>query len=397
MARVLFHIDLNAFFASAEELRHPEYKDKPMAVGSLSSRGVLSTANYAARKLGIHSAMPVFQARQIDPDLIIVPGDHAYYRKLSAAFFAILRRYSPMLEPVSIDECFLDVTDVIRRYHRPLDLAVAIQQAVLDELGLKCSIGVAPTRFLAKMASDMRKPMGITVLRKSELSAKLWPLDIGDMVGIGKKSVTVLRREGIETIGDLADPANEQTVRRLLGRSAVPMIRKARGTSSDQLEFSTTHKSVSVSRTLNVDIYTMEETLALARDLCRELVRRVTKAGQKGMLVSVVFRDVDFRNKVRSRSLPAYTDQFEPIYEAVQSLVEENFEPEGYRHLGITLASLKHGDKIVLQPTIFEPVRDTAQDIVSMLNRKFDGQVFTTASQLLKKQEEGSGGKEPDD
>lgn len=388
MARVLFHIDLNAFFASAEELRHPEYKDRPMAVGSLSSRGVLSTANYAARTLGIHSAMPVFQARQLDPDLIIVPGDHAYYRRLSGEFFRILRRFSPMLEPVSIDECFLDVTDPIRRYKRPLDLAVAIQTAVYEELGLKCSIGVAPNRFLAKMASDMRKPMGITVLRKSEVPAKLWPLDISDMVGIGKKTVPLLKKAGVDTIGDLADPENEEAVRRILGKNALSMIRKARGNGPDKLEFSSTHKSISVSRTLTVDIYTLEESLSFARDLCRELVRRLQKEGQKGMLISVVFRDVDFRNKVRSRTLEEYTDQFEPVFETVQSIIEQNFVPEGYRHMGVSMGSLQDADKILMQPTIFEPVQDTARDVVNLLNRKFDQSVFTTAGDLLKQREE---------
>lgn len=392
MARVLFHIDLNAFFASAEELRHPEYKDKPMAVGSLSSRGVLSTANYAARALGIHSAMPVFQAKQLYPDLIIVPGDNAYYRKLSGDFFRLLRRYSPMLEPVSIDECFLDVTDTIRRYRRPLDLAVAIQTAVYEELGLRCSIGVAPNRFLAKMASDMRKPMGITVLRKSEVPVKLWPMDIGSMVGIGKKTVPLLRREGIDTIGELADPVHEQAVRRILGKNALSMIARARGNGSDKLEFSSTHKSVSVSRTLNVDIYTLEEALSFARDLCRELVRRLQKDGQKGMLVSVVFRDVDFRNKVRSRSLDRYTNQFEPVYEAVQSIVEQNFESAGYRHMGVTMGSLQNAEHIMEQPTIFEPVQDTARDVVNLLNRKFDQSVFTTAGDLLRSKADSTAG-----
>ena len=187
MASVLFHIDLNAFFANAEMLRHPEYKGKPLAIGSLSSRSVLATANYEARKFGVHSAMPVFQAKEKCPGLVIVPGDYEYYRKLSSRFFAYLRRYSDKLEPLSIDECFLDVTEQIKKYPRPLDMAVQIQQGVLKEIGLSCSIGVGPNRFLAKMASDMKKPMGITVLRKSEIRNKLWPLPIEQMYGSGKR------------------------------------------------------------------------------------------------------------------------------------------------------------------------------------------------------------------
>ena len=137
-----------------------------------------------------------------------------------------------------------------------------------------------------------------------------------------------------------------------------------------------------------MDIYTLEESLSFARDLCRELVRRLQKEGQKGMLISVVFRDVDFRNKVRSRTLEEYTDQFEPVFETVQSIIEQNFEPEGYRHMGVSMGSLQDADKILMQPTIFEPVQDPARDVVNLLNRKFDQSVFTTAGDLLKQREE---------
>ena len=178
MARVLFHIDLNAFFANAEILRNSSYEDVPLVVGSLSRRGVVSTASYSARELGIHSAMPMSQALQICPQLIVLPVDFEWYEQLSQKFFNYIRKYSPYIEPVSIDECFVDVTQVIKKYPRPLDLAWQIQKGLKEETGLSCSIGVGPNRFLAKMASDMRKPMGITVLRKQEIAKKLWPLPI---------------------------------------------------------------------------------------------------------------------------------------------------------------------------------------------------------------------------
>ena len=168
MARVLFHIDLNAFFANAEILRNSSYEDVPLVVGSLSRRGVVSTASYSARALGIHSAMPIAQALQICPHLVIVPVDFEWYEQLSQKFFDYIRKYTPYVEPVSIDECFADVTEVIKKYPRPLDLAWQIQKGLKDEIGLTCSIGVGPNRFLAKMASDMRKPMGITILRSKK-------------------------------------------------------------------------------------------------------------------------------------------------------------------------------------------------------------------------------------
>lgn len=388
MARVLFHIDLNAFFASAEELRHPELKGKPIAVGSLSSRGVLATANYEARKLGIHSAMPTMQAKALAPDLVILQGDHAYYRKLSSQFFDYLRNYSPMLEPLSIDECFLDVTKCIQKYDRPLDLAVQIQQGVYEKLGLKCSIGVAPNRFLAKMASDMYKPMGITVLRKSEVERKLWPLPIEDMIGIGKRTVPKLKEAGIEKIRDLADEKNERTIMQICRKNGFNFIQHAKGNGSDKLNFSTTRKSISQSRTYERDIYTLEETLENARELTGKLCHLMSQHKQKGMLVSVILRDTAFHNQMHSRSLKRYTSDFEPIYEMVSRLIEEAFEPVGYRHIGVSVGSLKDADKIIEQPTIFEPPKTTTQDVLNALNHQMDKNVFMKASDLLKEKKD---------
>lgn len=388
MARVLFHIDLNAFFASAEELRHPEYKDKPLAVGSLSARGVISTCNYKAREYGIHSAMPVMQAKSMCEDLILVKGDMAYYKSLSAKFFEYLRRFSGALEVLSIDECFLDVTEVIRRYKRPLDLAVQIQQGLCRELGLCCSIGVAPTRFLAKMASDLRKPLGITVLRKSEIETKLFPLDVGACIGIGKKTVPLLKEAGIQTIGDLADPKNEQAGQKILMNSWHDIQDKIHGRSSDQLVFSTTRKSISHSRTFGHDLYTLEETLGQCRLLCQELCASMQKAGRKGSQVSVVMRDVDFVNKVHSRRLSMPTDSFALIYEAASALVLEYFEPVGYRHLGVSVGSLLNEENIVLQPTLFDFEQDSTAQIISSFNERLDGSLLMSAGDLLKKERE---------
>lgn len=388
MASVLFHIDLNAFFANAEMLRHPEYKGKPLAIGSLSSRSVLATANYEARKFGVHSAMPVFQAKEKCPELVIVPGDYEYYRKLSSRFFAYLRRYSDKLEPLSIDECFLDVTEQIKKYPRPLDMAVQIQQGVLKEIGLSCSIGVGPNRFLAKMASDMKKPMGITVLRKSEIRNKLWPLPIEQMYGIGKKTVPLLKKEGIEKIGDLVDPRYENTVKRILGKNALVHMQRANGQSSAKLEFSSTPKSVSVSRTFRSDIYTLDEAFAQTQPMVSELCAKLKKEKQKGKLVSVILRDTAFHNQMRSMSLPAMSDEYPVIWSAVSGLLTDNFEEVGYRHIGVSIGSLRTSDQIIVQPTIFEEPVNTTRDIVASLNRSLDTKVFMTAADLLKKKEQ---------
>ncbi|EOS61080.1 hypothetical protein C815_00808 [Firmicutes bacterium M10-2] len=387
MAKVLFHIDLNAFFANAEILRHPEYKDQPIAIGSLSSRGVLSTANYKAREYGVHSAMPVFQAKELCPELVIIPGDYAYYRQLSSRFFAYLRRFSNKLEPLSIDECFLDVTEQIKKYPRPLDMAVQIQQGVLNELGLSCSIGVGPTRFLAKMASDMKKPMGITVLRKSEIPTKLWPLPIEDMIGIGKKTVPLLKKEGIEKIGDLVKEEHQAFIQKTLGKNAYSMIEKAKGNSSSKLEFSSSRKSISLSTTFPVDLYTLEEATLQTQKLVRDLCNKMVKEKQKGKLVSLVLRDTTFHNTVRSRTLDTPTDNYNIIWSTINELLEENFEPIGYRHIGVSVGSLIQKNHMIEQPTIFEEPINTTRDIVARLNRTMDAKVFITAGDLLKEKE----------
>lgn len=389
MARVLFHIDLNAFFASAEELRNPELKEFPIAVGSLSSRGVLTTANYKAREFGVHSAMPVRQALSLCPELKIIPADYEYYRSLSRQFFDYLRQYSGMLEILSVDECFLDVTEPIKKYARPLDLAVDIQQGVYEKLGLKCSIGVAPTRFLAKMASDMMKPMGITVLRKSEIERKLLPLPVKDMMGIGKKTLPKLQELGIETIGDLANPDNRNKVAPILGKNYWPMMMQIQGKSSDQLSFSSTRKSISHAETFGSDLYSLEEVLNQTRMIAMKLAGRMQKISKMGKQLSVTLRDRDFNNQVRSISLSDYTSRYETLYEAAAILVTENFEPIGYRLIGITVGSLKDEDQINLQPTLFEPASAT-ETIIRQLNNSVKNEgldaFFMPASELLKKQ-----------
>ncbi len=385
MARVIFHVDLNAFFASAEEIKNPSLKGKPVAVGSMSKRGVLSTANYKAREYGVHSAMPVYMALEKCPELIIVQGDYNYYRSLSRQFFAYLNRFTHQIEPASIDECYMDVTEVIRKYPRPMDLAFQIQDGVYQELGLTVSIGVAPTKFLAKMASDMRKPQGITILRKSDIPLKLWPLPIDDLYGIGKKTAPILKEKGIKTIGDFAAPENQETVLKITGKSGYGLLQCVYGKSSDQLSFSTTQKSISISRTYAVDIYTMEELLTKIRSLVDELSKKMIRDNQMGKQISLTLRDTEFHNAVRSTTLDHYTNSYPQILQAVENLADQYFEPIGYRHIGIHVGSLKYADQIVEQISLFEtPIQNTDM-IVERLNRSIDSKVFMKASDLLKK------------
>lgn len=386
MARVIFHVDLNAFYASCEELKDPSLKTKPVAVGSLSKRGVLSTANYIAREYGVHSAMPVYEALKKCPDLVIVQGDYAYYRSVSSQFFDLLRKYTPLVEPCSIDEGFMDVTETIKRYKRPLDLAFQIQDDLYDQLRLNVSIGVAPTKFLAKMASDMRKPKGITVLRKSEIPTKLYPLPVEAIVGLGKKTIPLLKEKGILTIGDFADDQNKEFIFKTLGKNGYALWMKVHGKSSDQLEVSSSRKSISLSRTFERDFYTMDEVLNQARLLTKELSQKMIRDGQMGQLISLSLRDTEFHNIVRSANLGTYTNSFPVMDQAIQNLVETYFEPIGYRHIGIHMGSIKNQEQVHQQPTIFEEVVPDTERILDTLNRQLQEKAFFKASDLLKKE-----------
>ena len=384
MARVLFHIDLNAFFANAEILRNPSYEDVPLVVGSLSRRGVVSTASYSARELGIHSAMPIAQALQICPSLLIVPVDFEWYEELSQKFFNYIRKYTPYVEPVSIDECFADVTEVIMKYPRPLDLAWQIQKGLKEEIGLTCSIGVGPNRFLAKMASDMRKPMGITILRKQEISRKLWPLPIEQMYGIGKKTAPNLRYHGIETIGDLANPKNEMIALQILGKSGIHRIENARGNDSNRLSFTTTVQSISQSTTLTKDVDDYDEIKNTFRKLSIDLSKRCKEEHVEGKTISITIRYSDFSTIVRSFTMEKTTSDTNILIEHALYLFDKNYNNgQPIRHLGISLGSLVDQKHQIKQISLLENIV-TKKDILDDLNKNFDKPIFKYASELLK-------------
>ncbi|MCD7807986.1 MAG: DNA polymerase IV [Erysipelotrichaceae bacterium] len=187
--QIIFHIDLNAFFASAEMTQNPHLKGKPLVVAHNSRRSIVSTASYEARAYGIHSAMPLYKAKENCRDLIIVEPHFELYHQLSDSFFKIVESYTNLIEIASIDECYADMsTYIINNHLQPYNLALEIQEKVYQKLNLQCSIGISYNKFLAKMASDMKKPMGITMITNKNYQSKLWPLPISDMYGIGKKN-----------------------------------------------------------------------------------------------------------------------------------------------------------------------------------------------------------------
>ncbi len=389
MAKVIFHIDLNAYFANAEVIRNSSLEGQPIVVGGLSKRSVVCTASYEARAYGVHSAMPLHEALRLCPDLIVVQGDHDYYKELSKKFFAFIKTYTPFVEIASIDECYADMSEVIKNYERPLDLAWEIQQRLKDELRLKCSIGIGPTKFLAKMASDRYKPLGIYVIRKQELDKKLWPLPIGDMMGIGKKTAPILIQHGIETIGDLVKDENYAIVRPILGKHTLQMIQKAKGISSDRIEFSNTVQSISQSTTFVSDIEEYNELVGILRKLALSLAKRAKQKAMSGKLISLSIRYFDFRNVVRSITVEEYMQDADRIFEIALSLFDENYEDIPIRHLGLGLGSLKSDQERVDQLSLFNyESKYKKLDILDELNKDILGSKLVYASSLLDEKKE---------
>lgn len=384
MARVIFHIDLNSYYASAEIVRNSALAGQPVVVGGLSKRGVICTASYEARKYGVKSAMPLYKALELCPNLVVLKGNHNYYSELSKKFFSFLRTFTNFIEIASIDECYMDVTDIIKNYRRPLDLAWQIQEQLMETLKLPCSIGVAPNKFLAKMASDMRKPMGITVIRKHEVPTKLWPLSIDSMFGIGKKTAPILKNNGIKTIGDFADPKNESYLLKTIGKSAPSLIANARGNGNDQLVYNTTVQSISQSTTINHDVFDYDECKNILTVLTKSLVKRASAEGITGKMVSMSIRYHDFRNVVRSVNLDYYTNDFNIILEYALLLFDNNYEDIPIRHLGVGLGSLSSKKKQIEQLNIFSKPKTQNIDVLDELNKHLSNGKLVYASNLLK-------------
>lgn len=395
MSRVYFHIDLNAFFANAEILLDPTLKGKPIVVAGVTRRSVVSTASYEARAYGIHSAMPVSEAQRLCRDLIIVSGHYAYYEELSEQFRNVIRCYSKQIEIASIDECYADVTETIMQYSKPLDLAWKIQKQILTEVGLPCSIGVAPNMFLAKMASDMKKPMGITVLRIRDVEEKMWPLPIGDMRGIGTKTVPLMEELNIHTIGDLANYANLTELRSVFGKNTDEILAKAHGHDDRVIETEGESKSMGISETMLEDVTDYEELRGILRNLSRRLSMRLREDHKLGNRVTIRICYYDFRNADRSlhREQPIY--KADDLFLAAITLFDEHWdEGEAVRLLGISVSEFISDDAVKQMDLFSSQATDDKQEtreILSDLNRLLGTKAFVRASTLLKgKQKDGA-------
>lgn len=332
-ARVIFHIDMNAFFASCEEIKRPYLKDKPFAVGvRYSSKGVLSTSNYIARSYGVKSAMSVKDALKKCPNLCILDCDYKFYQECSENFMNILYEYTDKIEQASIDEAFMDVTDV--GIH-PFELSKIIQKRILDEAKLPCSIGIAPTKFLAKMGSDMKKPMGITVVRIREIKDKIFSLDIGDMFGIGNRTSPKLREMGINTIGDLYNRLDE--LHEYLGDKRYIYVKNClEGKSSNVVDPNrySTFSSISNSRTSPHPLVEETEVMEFLIKIADIVNKRIERYKVKPHTLTVQIKNPDLRVTSRSKTFNNYVIG-EEFYKEVRELFTELWDNTPVRLIGV--------------------------------------------------------------
>ncbi|HEY4538111.1 MAG TPA: DNA polymerase IV [Erysipelothrix sp.] len=383
LSQVIFHIDINAFYASAHAALDPQLRDKPVAVSNNRRGSVITTANYVARSYGVESAMPTAIAKRLCPQLVLIPVDFALYKDLSAKFMNIVRSFSPYLQIASIDECYVDVSKAIQSYEKPLDLAVAIQEKVYETLALPISIGVGPNKFLAKMASDMKKPMGITVLRIREAEEKLWPLPIESMHGIGRKTVPKLKEMGIFTIGDLAQ-GQFNALRPILGNHTQKFIDRAHGIDTDPLELVSTAKSVGQSKTFKTALYDTEEIHLVMMEEIIEIEKRLKGLNMMGRTVQFSIRFEDFTTANRSLTYEDYFDDRYTIFDRALELYAEFEGIPGVTFISVTMANLLERDAVIEQMNIFDQNKDYSVDeIIQRLNKEMNADVFKKTGVLI--------------
>lgn len=361
--RIIFHVDMNSFYASVEQAHDPSLKGKPIAIAGnpKERRGILVTCSYEARALGVYTTMTVHEAKRKCPDLLLLPPDFQKYREASKAMFAILRSYTDLVEPVSIDEGYMDVTLLSKERHA-LQIAQEIQTRLLTELDLPCSIGVAPNKFLAKTASDMKKPMGITVLRLRDIEQVLWPLEVVKMHGIGESTAKKLNDQGIFTIGNLA-MVEEHKIKHILGKNGVRLRARANGIDTREVDPNAIYdtKSVGNSTTLPQDVTDIRLLHKTIDGLCQKVAERLDAKRLAGSTVSIQIRGADWHNHTRSKSMTNVIYRFEDIFEIACALFDKHWDESPVRLLGVTVSNVVDRKDYSQQLSIFnfeEHVKD---------------------------------------
>ncbi len=339
--RAILLVDLDAFFASVEQLDHPEWRGKPVIVGgSADRRGVVSTCSYEARRFGVRSAMPSWRAKQLCPDAIWTHGNYPRYSEMSHEVMSIIYDETPLVQQVSIDEAFADVSPGRYIGDHPVEIARRIRRRV-SELGITCSVGVGTTKTIAKIASDMDKPDGLTVVYPGEEQTFLSPLPVGRISGVGKKTQEKLRMLGIVTIGDLAC-ASERLLHSIFGVNAKTMLLRARGIEDAEVEVSRPVKSVSNEQTFSMDLTDRDEIVAAVDMLAAKVGRRLRNKGLAGHTITLKIRYGNLSTKTAQRTGTVAVDNEQQMMPVLHELLDEVWAPGvGLRLVGVGVSDFE--------------------------------------------------------
>jgi DNA polymerase-4 len=320
VAEPILHVDLDAFYASVEVLKAPNLAGKPLVVGGAGTRGVVMSASYEARAFGIRSAMPAVRARRLCPEAIFVPPDFEAYKAHSNRFREIMLAVTPLVEPISLDEAFLDVSGAIRLFGEPEAIARKVRREVLSEVGVRCSVGVAPNKLLAKLASEAAKPDGLVVVPADGVRAFLDPLPVRALWGVGEKTGETLSRLGVRTVEDLAATPSSVLGRLIGEQHGADLVALAAGRDERAVVPYEPPKSVSHEETFGRDLDDERELLREALALSQKVAARLREDGYRARTVTLKIRLANFTTLTRSRTLPSPTDVAADLYQVVGEL-----------------------------------------------------------------------------
>ena len=382
---MILHLDMDAFFASVEQRDNPELMGKPIVVSGHSRRSVVSTASYEARKFGIHSAMPVFQAQKRCPDLVIVPGNRHKYAADSKAVMSILKGFSPYVEQVSIDEAFMDISGTGTLFGPPKNLAGLIKDKIRDTLALSCSIGIAPVKFLAKIASDMNKPDGLTLIPPSKMQSFIRDLPIEKVPGVGKQAMKQMGSLQVHTLGDLRS-FDARLLTQKFGKMGTRLSQLAMGVDDSPVEVTSVRKSISSETTLDRDISSYDEAKKIILDHCQKVGRDLRRRQWVCRHVSIKIKFSDFTQVTRGRKTHQWISSSRAIYHEALGLYDTLVIKKKIRLIGVGVSDFQNTKTPVQGSLLPNPEEDsekqwqTVDNAVDSVWKKFGSHLVQKAS-----------------
>jgi DNA polymerase-4 len=386
--RAILHVDMDAFYAAVEQRDRVELRGKPVVVGSLGPRSVVSTCSYEARPFGVRSAMPTLTAQRLCPDAIFVAPRMARYQEVSREVFAVFAEVTPEIEGLSLDEAFLDVTRSLRLFGGDMELiGQRIKQGIRQRTGLNASVGMAHNKLLAKLASELSKPDGFLHIRPEHMQATLDPLPVSRLWTVGKVAEAALHQLGLRTVGELrrADPAR---LVKALGNHAAFLLRLARGEDDRVVQADSEDRSISAETTFDIDLDTLEQAEAWLARLAERVGERVRGQGLKGATVTVKLRKPPFETHTRQQRLPARSDATEEITAVARTLLHTWWSGEKrprLRLLGVGLSGFGEDS----QDDLFSDAEARQRDVLAdAVNRRYGHGALTRAAVLRTRRRE---------